>query len=57
MYSVYVKQQDDHFAECRAGNGVARSTRLMSGWGLNIFRLMTTMAWSTLSWRTAILTT
>jgi hypothetical protein len=37
MYSVYVNNKDESFADAAQANSVARSTRLMSGWGLKYF--------------------
>jgi hypothetical protein len=37
FYSVYENNQDETFRDVAQGNGVARATRLMSGWGLKYF--------------------
>jgi hypothetical protein len=37
MYSVYINNKDESFADAAQIEGVARSTRLMSGWGLKYF--------------------
>lgn len=37
MYSVYLNNKDETFADAALGEGVAKSTRLMSGWGLKYF--------------------
>jgi hypothetical protein len=37
MYSVYTNNKDESFSDTAQANGVARSTRLMSGWGLKYF--------------------
>ena len=37
MYSVYINNKDESFSDAAQPNGVARSTRLMSGWGLKYF--------------------
>ena len=34
MYSVYINNKDESFSDAAQIEGVARSTRLMSGWGL-----------------------
>ena len=37
MYSVYLNNKDETFADAALTEGVAKSTRLMSGWGLKYF--------------------
>jgi enediyne biosynthesis protein E4 len=37
MFSVYENNQDETFRDIAQANGVARSTRLLSGWGLKYF--------------------
>jgi hypothetical protein len=37
MYSVYINNKDESFSDAAQVEGVARSTRLMSGWGLKYF--------------------
>jgi enediyne biosynthesis protein E4 len=37
MYSLYLNNKDESFADAAQPNGVARTTRLMSGWGLKYF--------------------
>lgn len=37
MYSVYINNKDETFDDAALMEGVARSTRLMSGWGLKYF--------------------
>ena len=37
MYSVYINNKDESFSDAAQIEGVARSTRLMSGWGLKYF--------------------
>jgi hypothetical protein len=37
MYSVYLNNKDESFSDAAQIEGVARSTRLMSGWGLKYF--------------------
>jgi hypothetical protein len=37
MYSVYQNNKDETFRDVATVNGVARSTRLLSGWGLKYF--------------------
>jgi len=37
MFSVYENNQDETFRDVAQGNGVAKSTRLLSGWGLKYF--------------------
>jgi hypothetical protein len=37
MYSVYQNNHDETFRDVAQANGVARSTRLLSGWGLKYF--------------------
>jgi hypothetical protein len=37
MYSVYINNKDESFRDAAEKQGVARDTRLMSGWGLKYF--------------------
>ena len=37
MFSVYINNKDESFTDAAQANGVAHSTRLMSGWGLKYF--------------------
>ena len=37
MFSVYANNKDETFRDVAQANGVARSTRLLSGWGLKYF--------------------
>jgi enediyne biosynthesis protein E4 len=37
MFSVYENNQDETFRDVAQANGVAKSTRLLSGWGLKYF--------------------
>ena len=37
MFSLYRNQKDETFRDVAQANGIARSTRLLSGWGLKFF--------------------
>jgi hypothetical protein len=37
MFSLYRNQKDETFRDAAQANGIARSTRLLSGWGLKFF--------------------
>ncbi len=37
LYSVYINNKDETFHDASEKEGVARDTRLMSGWGLKYF--------------------
>src|SRR5213082_4045312 len=37
MFSVYENNKDETFRDVAQSNGVAKSTRLLSGWGLKYF--------------------
>jgi ASPIC and UnbV./FG-GAP repeat. len=37
MYSVYINNRDETFSDAALTEGVARATRLLSGWGLKYF--------------------
>ena len=41
-YALYQNNHDETFDNIAAATGIASATRLMSGWGLKFFPIMTT---------------